>query len=194
MAPRSNLTVTVYLAEGQPRTGRHLAPGLADHLATWWPATVAATDLPGATPVDHWYLISGLEVRPARTAAAVVALGDSLTDGRGSTTNGNDRWPDQLSTGCTPTRAPQVAVLNQARRRQPRPHDGLGPNALARLDRDVLAQSGVRWLVVFEGVNDIGTAPATEAAQKRSPTTSSPRTTRSSSAATPTASGSTAPR
>ena len=50
-------------------------------------------------------------------------------------------------------------------------NDGLGPNALARLDRDVLAQSGVEWLIVFEGVNDIGTAEATPPPRSRSPTT-----------------------
>lgn len=46
-------------------------------------------------------------------------------------------------------------------------NDGLGPNALSRVDRDVLSQSGVEWLLVFEGVNDIGTADASEAAQKQ---------------------------
>ncbi|GHD56256.1 hypothetical protein GCM10010317_042470 [Streptomyces mirabilis] len=60
-----------------------------------------------------------------------------------------------------------VAILNQAAGGNRVLHDGLGPNALARLDRDVLAQSGVAWLLVFEGVNDIGTAEPTEAAQKQ---------------------------
>jgi lysophospholipase L1-like esterase len=59
-----------------------------------------------------------------------------------------------------------VAVLNQAAGGNRVLNDGLGPNALARLDRDVLAHSGVAWLIVFEGVNDIGTAPATPAAQQ----------------------------
>jgi lysophospholipase L1-like esterase len=59
-----------------------------------------------------------------------------------------------------------VAVLNQAAGGNRVLNDGLGPNVLARLDRDVLAQTGVSWLILFEGVNDIGTAPATEAAQR----------------------------
>jgi lysophospholipase L1-like esterase len=92
----------------------------------------------------------------------VVMLGDSLTDGRGSTTNGNDRWPDQFA-----DRVRGLPVLNQAAGGNRVLNDGLGPNALARLDRDVLAQSGVEWLIVFEGVNDIGTAAATPEAQQQ---------------------------
>ncbi|WP_422769067.1 SGNH/GDSL hydrolase family protein [Plantactinospora sp. WMMC1484] len=167
VAARSNLTVSIYLAQGQAshritshpgsRTTSHLLPG--DH------ATAAA--LPGATAVEHWYFLSGLEV-PAGPATRVAAvLGDSLTDGRGSTTDGNDRWPDQLVDrlhAYGPTA--HVAVANQATGGNRVLDDGLGPSALARLDRDVLAQSGVTWLVVFEGVNDIGTAEPTEAAQR----------------------------
>nr|BFE72863.1 hypothetical protein GCM10020092_061640 [Actinoplanes digitatis] len=89
-----------------------------------------------------------------------MVLGDSLTDGRGSTTNGNDRWPDRLK-----SRLRDVAVLNQAADGNRVLQDGLGPNALGRLDRDVLALGGADRLIVFEGVNDIGTAAATPAAQ-----------------------------
>jgi lysophospholipase L1-like esterase len=95
-------------------------------------------------------------------------VGDSLTDGRGSTTNGNDRWPDQLLDRLQSQHSTSdIAILNQAAGGNRVLNDGLGPNALARLDRDVLAQSGVKWLVVLEGINDIGTAAATEAAQKK---------------------------
>jgi lysophospholipase L1-like esterase len=155
----TNLTVTTYLATGQAslavtshpgsRTTSHLLRG--DHRAD--------DELPGATPVDHWYLLSGVEVRSAGSATAV--LGDSLTDGRGSTTNGNDRWPDRLK-----ARLRDVAVLNQAAGGNRVLQDGLGPNALARLDRDVLALGGADRLIVFEGVNDIGTAAATPQAQR----------------------------
>ncbi|WP_062434238.1 SGNH/GDSL hydrolase family protein [Herbidospora daliensis] len=158
VAAGTNLTVTMYLAQGQAsnlvtshpgsRTTSHLLAG--DH--------VAATDLPGATPTDHWYFLSGVET--VSDARALVVVGDSLTDGRGSTTNGNDRWPDVLA-----DRLRGVPVLNQAAGGNRVLNDGLGPNLLARLDRDVLATSGVAWLLVFEGVNDIGTAEASEAAQ-----------------------------
>jgi lysophospholipase L1-like esterase len=122
---------------------------------------ISDPDLPGATSVDHWYFLSGAEVWSDTEGVAIV--GDSLTDGRGSTTNQNDRWPDDLLARLHA----QVAVLNQAAGGNRVLNDGLGPNASGRVDRDVLAQSGIAWLIVFEGVNDIGTADPTPAAQQQ---------------------------
>jgi lysophospholipase L1-like esterase len=115
-------------------------------------------------PVDHWYFVSGIEVGAPREAGAVVILGDSITDGRGSTTNGNDRWPDILARRlqASPATA-QVGVLNAGIGGNRLLRDGLGPSALARFDRDVLAQPGVRWLIVLGGINDIGTAAGARA-------------------------------
>jgi lysophospholipase L1-like esterase len=80
----------------------------------------------------------------------------------------NNRWPDQLLARLQATRGTEdVAILNQAAGGNRVLNDGLGPNVLARLDRDVLAQAGVKWLLVFEGVNDIGTSAATAAAQQQ---------------------------
>jgi lysophospholipase L1-like esterase len=84
-------------------------------------------------------------------------LGDSITDGHGATTNGNDRWTDALAArlaGAAKTR--NIAVVNEGIGGNHLLTDGLGPNALSRFDRDVLAPDGVRWLIVFEGVNDLG--------------------------------------
>jgi lysophospholipase L1-like esterase len=168
VAARSNLAVTMYLAQGQASSEITSHPGsrTTSHLLAG--NHVDAPDLPGATPTNHWYFLSGVEVLSRHATAGVVMLGDSLTDGRGSTTNGNDRWPDQLLDRLqTHPSTADIAVLNQAAGGNRVLNDGLGPNALARLDRDVLAQSGVRWLIVFEGVNDIGTAEPTEAAQRQ---------------------------
>ncbi|WP_405662951.1 SGNH/GDSL hydrolase family protein [Streptomyces sp. NBC_01166] len=168
LAPGSNLTATVYLATGQASTSITSHPGsrTTSHLLAG--DHVSDADLPGATPTDHWYFLSGVEVWSRSTTSAAVVLGDSLTDGRGSTTNMNDRWPDllqkRLKAGAATSK---TAVVNQAAGGNRLLKDGLGPNGLARLDRDVLAQSGVDWLVVFEGINDIGTAEATPAAQKQ---------------------------
>ena len=110
--------------------------------------------------VDHWYQVSGIDVETdvgVLGAAAVVALGDSITDGHGATTNGNDRWTDVLAAklqGSVQTR--WIGVSNQGIGGNHLLTDGLGPNALARFDRDVLAIAGVRTLIVFEGVNDLG--------------------------------------
>ena len=118
---------------------------------------VSAADLPGAKHVDHWYQISAVDVLSGKGAASIVALGDSITDGHGATTNGNDRWTDVLAMRLQASRQTRnVGVSNEGIGGNHLLTDGLGPNALARFDRDVLAQAGVRWLIIFEGVNDLG--------------------------------------
>ena len=168
LPPRSDLTVTLYLATGQASTSITSHPGSRTTSYLLAGNHLGDTDLAGATPVAHWYFLSGAEMWSPGEARGVAILGDSLTDGRGSTTNGNDRWPDDLVADLRADPATsQVAVLNQAAGGNRVLNDGLGPNALGRVDRDVLAQSGIAWLIVFEGVNDIGTADATPAAQQQ---------------------------
>ena len=117
----------------------------------------SAAELPGAKAVDHWYFIAGIDVTAPPEARAVVILGDSITDGHGATTNGNDRWTDALAQRLqTSPTTRDVAVLNQGIGGNRLLTDGLGPNALARFDHDVIAQSGVGYLIVLEGINDIG--------------------------------------
>jgi lysophospholipase L1-like esterase len=119
----------------------------------------AVTDatLPGAATVDHWYFMTGVDVMADASAAAVITLGDSITDGRGSTTNGNNRWPDGLVRRLQANPATvRVAVLNQGIGGNAVVSGGLGPTAVQRFSNDVLDQRGVRWLIVLEGVNDIG--------------------------------------
>jgi len=119
-------------------------------------AAVAAASLPGAARTAHWYFVTGLEVLADSASQAVMVLGDSITDGRGSTTDGNNRWPDDLARRLqTNTPTAGVAVVNMGIGGNGI-FSGLGPAAVKRFDRDVLSQSGARWLIVFEGVNDIG--------------------------------------
>lgn len=157
VASGSTLAVTLYLARGQAsssitshpgsRTTSYLVKG--NHLED---ATLA-----NATSTDHWYFLSGLDVSAPATASAVVVLGDSISDGRGSTTNGNDRWPDKLFDRLQKQPATaNVAVVNQAAGGNAVLSGGLGPTAVSRFDRDVLGTSGARWVIVFEGVNDLG--------------------------------------
>jgi len=117
---------------------------------------VTAATMPGAATTAHWYIITGVEVLADRASRAVVVLGDSITDGRGSTTDANNRWPDALAQRLQ-TNAPtaQVAVVNMGIGGNGI-FGGLGPAAVNRFDRDVLGQSGAHWLILFEGVNDIG--------------------------------------
>lgn len=116
-----------------------------------------APSMAGASTTAHWYIITGLDVLADASSKAVIVLGDSITDGRGSTTDGNNRWPDDLAQRLA-TNSPTagVAVVNMGIGGNAVVAGGLGPTALARFDRDVLGQSGARWLIVFEGVNDIG--------------------------------------
>jgi lysophospholipase L1-like esterase len=118
---------------------------------------VTAQNLPDAKHVDHWYQVSGIDVLAPAGAASIVALGDSITDGHGATTNGNDRWTDILAQRLQKSPATQnIGILNHGIGGNHLLTDGLGPNALARFDRDVLAPAGVRWVIVFEGINDLG--------------------------------------
>jgi hypothetical protein len=118
---------------------------------------VAERSLAGATPVEHWYILSGVEVVASPAHAAVVVLGNSIADGEGLGTDRNNRWPDNLARRLqADPRTAHVAVLNAGIGGNTVLRGGLGPTALSRLDRDVLAQAGARWLIVSEGVNDIG--------------------------------------
>ncbi|MBR0552524.1 SGNH/GDSL hydrolase family protein [Stakelama marina] len=154
--PLASVTVTMHLPEAPARQTGHpgsratsyVVPG--DHLS--------AADLPDARTVDHWYQLAGVAVEAPKDGRAIVTLGDSITDGHASTTNGNDRWPDRLAERLQAdpdTR--DISVLNLGIGGNRILNDGLGPNALARFDRDVLAQPGVRYLIVLEGINDLGT-------------------------------------
>jgi lysophospholipase L1-like esterase len=122
----------------------------------------SAAELPDAKTVDHWYFIAAVQVTAPTQAFAVVILGDSITDGHGATTNGNDRWPDVLARRLQSTPALRtVSVLNHGIGGNRLLLDGLGPNALARVDHDIVAQAGVRYVIVLEGINDIGTLSRT---------------------------------
>jgi lysophospholipase L1-like esterase len=88
-----------------------------------------------------------------------VAFGDSITDGAHSTRDANDRWPDVLAQRLHANKkTAQLAVLNEGIGGNRVLHDNTGPSALARFDRDVLAQAGVKYLILLESINDIGHA------------------------------------
>jgi lysophospholipase L1-like esterase len=155
LSPLSDLVVTLHTSTPSRDITGHPGSRCTSYLREG--SHVSAPDLTAATKVDHWYFLSGVEVEAKTGASAVVTLGDSITDGRGSPTNGNGRWPDFLARRLQANKATaQVAVLNAGIGGNCVIRGGLGPPALARLDRDVLSQPGVRWLVVFEGINDLG--------------------------------------
>jgi lysophospholipase L1-like esterase len=160
LAPLSNLVVTMRVKDPTDAITGHPGARCTSYLQSG--DAVAETDLPNAARALHWYYLSGVDVDAGDAdCAAVAVLGDSITDGRGSPTDGNGRWTDHLALRLQKqSDTMRVGVLNQGLGGNRLLHDGLGPNVLARLDRDVLDQPGVRWLVVLEGINDLGTHSA----------------------------------
>lgn len=155
-APLSDLAVTMQLDAAPEQQTGHPGSRATSYLGTG--AAVSAAEMPAGTQsIEHWYFLSGVDVSVNSDAAAVVTLGDSITDGHGATTNGNDRWPDVLAVRLQHSAAKRTfGVLNEGIGGNRLLLDGIGPNAPARLYRDVLSQNGVRYLMVLEGINDIG--------------------------------------
>ena len=135
--------------------------------ATWHPGAHATNYVSPAgdfsvrsdMPVDHtvtsWFYLTDVEVKAARRTAAIVTFGDSITDGTNSTTDANRRWPNFLFQRLA-LRHMDLAVVDQGIGGNRVLHDLTGPNALARFDRDVLAQTGVKFIIVLLGINDVG--------------------------------------
>ncbi len=159
LAPLSDLVVTLRVKDPARAVTGH--PGA--RCTSWLTRGDALLEpvLPKAARTQHWYYLCGVDVEAPSETAAVAVLGDSITDGRGSPTDGNGRWTDHLARRLQERGGAAVGVLNLGLGGNRILNDGLGPNALARLDRDALAQPGVRWLIVLEGINDLGTRSAT---------------------------------
>ena len=141
-----NLSSTTISGHPGSRSGYFIESGNA----------VTAANMSGATTAAHWYIITGMEVLAGSSSKTLSILGDSITDGRGSTDNSNNRWPDDLANRLI-TNAPTAGIgVDNMGVGGNGLFGGLGVAAQNRFDRDVLNQSGVRYYIVFEGVNDIG--------------------------------------
>lgn len=153
MGERQNVAITLHLGQasstsvtGHPgsRTDSYLAEG-------------QTSDFGQAVKTAHWYLIDAIEVEAEKRACAVVVLGNSITDGRGSTTNGQNRWTDNLSRRLLANaKTRRVAVLNMGLGGNCVLFGGLGPTGRSRYRRDLFGQEGVKYIILFEGVNDLG--------------------------------------
>jgi len=111
-----------------------------------------------AIPFEHWYIIKGIDVRTScNNAGAIAILGNSIVDGRGSGTNKQNRWSDVLSEKLLKhPETSTIGVLNLGIGGNCIIRGGLGPTALKRFDHDILLQNNVKWLIISEGINDIG--------------------------------------
>ncbi|TVR72437.1 MAG: SGNH/GDSL hydrolase family protein [Marinilabiliales bacterium] len=163
--PLSELAITIFFGETSPDVTGH--PG--SRTTSWiLPGDRASSiDFEGAVPAERWYVISGIDVKAQATAGSLVIIGNSITDGRGSGTNRQNRWPDILAERLIknpPTS--NTGVLNQGIGGNCVLRECLGPPAIERFDRDVLGQHGVRWLIILHGVNDIGQTGTKEEADQ----------------------------
>ncbi|WOI54163.1 SGNH/GDSL hydrolase family protein [Parvularcula sp. LCG005] len=156
-----DIAVTMHVADGPEAQSGHPGSRTTSHYAAG--DQVDALTLEGGA-TDHWYIASTIEVPASAASAAIGVLGDSITDGRGSTTNGNDRWTDFLARRLQADDSTKhLSVVNLGLGGNCILKTCLGPNVLARVDRDVLAQPNMDYLIIFEGINDLGGSDVTDA-------------------------------
>jgi lysophospholipase L1-like esterase len=157
IAPLSSLAVSVYLPDQHINETTCHEDARSTTFIAAGDATASAT-LPDARTISSWCFVKGIDVTGSDShAAAIVTLGDSITDGALSTRDTNHRWPDELASRLqADPKTADLSVLNEGISGNRLLRDGAGQAALARFDRDVLAQSGVRYLIILEGINDIG--------------------------------------
>ena len=155
MGDRANVAITIhYGAASSTSVSGHPGSRTTSYLKTG-----NTTDFSDAVKTDHWYNILALEVEAPKKAGAVAILGNSITDGRGSATNQQNRWADVLSRRLLANKATkQVGVLNMGIGGNCVLRGGLGPTGFSRYPRDLFGQEGVKWIILIEAVNDLGGA------------------------------------
>lgn len=160
---RMDLAITIYFGQTSDDVTGHPGSRTTSFIAEG--NKVAEAELPQSVEAERWYVINGIDVKSPENAGAIAILGNSITDGRGSGTNLQNRWPDVLSERLLNNEATQqVAVLNHGIGGNCALKPCLGPAAIDRFERDVLNQRGVRWLIMLIGVNDLGQTPDSAAA------------------------------
>ena len=163
LQPRMDIAITICFSNSPTGLTGHPGSRTTSYLLTG--NAVSRVDFSGAVTTDHWYSINAIDVLGPASAASVAILGNSITDGRGSTTNMQNRWPDMLSESLLKDSSTlHVGVLNMGIGGNAVLSGGLGPTGVSRFERDILGQHGVRWAIVFTGVNDIGGVRSANAA------------------------------
>jgi lysophospholipase L1-like esterase len=165
-----DLAISIFISKTAAGAGIHYSAQQTSYIGRG-DQTGAAT-ISGAETMTSWVFLTGVDVLAPESAAAVVAFGDSITDGARSTVDANRRWPNILADRLLArSKGRKIAVLDAGIGGNRILHDAtanvrFGVNALARFDRDVLAQPGVKYVIVLEGINDLGhagtSAPASE--------------------------------
>jgi lysophospholipase L1-like esterase len=157
VAKQSDIAVSLYLPEETGPPASH--GGLHQTYISREGDQTGAPAITDPLAAGQYYWLAGVDVLAAPNASLIVALGDSITEGFRSTPNENRTWPDRLATRLLANKATsEMAVVNEGIGGNRLLRDGTGASALARLDRDVFSQSGVKWMIVLETINDIGHA------------------------------------
>lgn len=157
VGPATHLAVSLYLPGPTGRATQHADAQEINYVATGTDVTSGAG--PFRSRTRSWYFLSGVDaLSPPRTMGSVVALGDSITDGVGSPTNANARWPNFLARRLDALSGPNLAVVDEGigGNRVLNAAPCCGASAVSRFQRDVGTQPGVRDVIVLEGINDIG--------------------------------------
>ncbi|KAK4173807.1 SGNH hydrolase-type esterase domain-containing protein [Triangularia setosa] len=156
VGPQTNIAVSLYSQQGQSGSSITGHPGsrTTSHMQSG--NRVSAGALSGGANTKHWYFLSAVEAWKPKDHSAFVILGDSITDGRGSTDDGNNRWPDLLIARMQKEGITHIGINNQAAGGNTVLSGGLGPTLLTRYKRDALQVAGVKYVMIFIGVNDIG--------------------------------------
>jgi lysophospholipase L1-like esterase len=156
LPPQSDLAITFFLPPQTITTlSQHQAADQTNYVAEG--NVMESGSFEGAKEIRSWVFVKDVEVQAPAHASAVVAFGDSITDGAFASNNANARWPDELARRLEANkRTADLAVLNEGIGGNGVLRHIVGPSALSRFDRDVLGQSGVKYLVIMEAINDIG--------------------------------------
>jgi lysophospholipase L1-like esterase len=170
-----DLAISVYVPGDSGRATQHSQALHTTYIADG--DTTGQMEMADAKTTTAWYWISNVDVVAPADAGAIVAFGDSITDGTTSTVNANKSWPSLLSERLTANPATaNISVLNLGIAGNRVLGDGAGISALARFDRDVLSQPGVKYLMILEGINDMNGAGRGGVAAAGPPLTAPPLT------------------
>lgn len=154
----SDLAVSIFLP-AQPMRQRTFHSFAAQTNYMTAGNVVGAKTLEDAKKSTQWSFLTAVDVLADANDAAIVTLGDSITDGALSTFDTNSRWPDVLARRLQADKSTAgLGVINEGIGGNRVLTDGAGPSALARFNRDVLSQAGVKYLIIMESINDIGNA------------------------------------
>lgn len=161
-APLTELAISIKFGAQTKEVTGHPGSRTTSYLKRDGNFVSAATMADATIKPVHWYYISTLDVLAPETAGSIAVLGDSLTDGRGTTNDGNDRWTDILASRLQANVATKfVGVLNHGVGGNNLVSGGLGIAAKVRFDHDIISATGVKWMIILHGVNDIGTSTIT---------------------------------